>query len=217
MSTIFLILNYLLCILYLNLNHCFIQQKNLTIWRYKMNKNMIGAFMCTLMIAIVPISVGTMFNQKQIEKTTQLNTIQNGQIPEEIIQYGNDWPLPNKDYSNTRATSNSGIDSTNVANLTLAWSYQIPGVGGSGGAASNPLILGNTVYLQDLKGNVVALDFQTGNVLWSKIYNSPGIVGPNGPGVGYGKIFVAKDLYNVTALDMNTGAEMFFMHQVVLE
>lgn len=132
-----------------------------------------------------------------------------GQVPNEIIQYAHDWPLANKDYSNTRATTDSSISSTNVASLTLAWSYTIQGIGPYGGAASTPLIANNTIYFQDLKANVIALDLQTGSVKWSKIYNDSQIVGPNGPAIGYGKVFVAKDLYNITALNMNTGTEIW--------
>ncbi|VVB60262.1 Outer membrane protein assembly factor BamB [uncultured archaeon] len=137
------------------------------------------------------------------------NTASEGQVPPEIIQYQGDWPLANKDYQNTRATKDSTITSSNVASLSLAWSYAIQGIGAYGGAASTPLIVGNTVFFQDLKGNVVALNRQTGNVIWTKWYNDSAIVGPDGPAVGYGMIYVAKDLYNITALDMSTGAEVW--------
>src|SRR5690606_34663662 len=40
-------------------------------------------------------------------------------------------------------------------------------------------------------------------------YNVAEVVGPNGPAVGWGKVFVAKDLYNVTALDAGTGEEVW--------
>jgi len=137
------------------------------------------------------------------------NPAAEGQIPNEIIQYAHDWPLANKDYENTRATTDSTITSTNVAGLTLAWSYAIQGIGPYGGATSNPLIVNNTVYFQDFKANVIALDLQTGSVKWSKIYNDSQIVGPNGPAIGYGKVFAAKDLYNITALDMSSGDELW--------
>jgi outer membrane protein assembly factor BamB len=132
-----------------------------------------------------------------------------GQVPPEILQYQGDWPMANKDYQNTRATKDSTITSSNVASLSVAWSYPIQGIGAYGGAASNPLIVGNTVFFQDLQGNVVALDRQTGNVLWTKWYNNSAIVGPDGPAVGYGNVYVAKDLYNITALNMSTGVEVW--------
>ncbi len=132
-----------------------------------------------------------------------------GQIPPEILQYQGDWPLANKDYQNTRATKDSTINSSNVASLSLAWSYAIQGIGAYGGAASNPLIIGDTVVFQDLKGNVVTLNRQTGNVIWTKWYNESAIVGPDGPAVGYGNVYIAKDLYNITALNLSTGNEVW--------
>jgi len=137
------------------------------------------------------------------------NPSSEGQTPPELVQYQGDWPMANKDYQNTRATKNSTITSSNVATLTVAWSYPIQGIGGFGGAASTPLIVGNNVFFQDLQGNVVALDRQTGNVLWTKWYNNSAIEGPNGPAVGYNKIYIAKDPYNITALSMSTGMEMW--------
>lgn len=130
-------------------------------------------------------------------------------VPPEAVEYAKDWPMPNHDYSNTRATMDAKIDSGNINSLGVAWSFKIPGIGGSGGAASNPIIQENTVYFQDLKGNVFALDLQTGSVKWNKTYNSSGIEGPNGPAVGWGKVFVAKDLYNMTALNASSGEELW--------
>lgn len=138
-----------------------------------------------------------------------LSVLQAGEreIPAEVADYAKDWPLPNKDYENTRATIDSEISSENVANLKTAWSFPIPGISAFGAAASNPIIMGDRVYLQDLQCNVFALNLETGEPIWSKFYNVTGVVGPNGPAVGRGKVFVAKDLYNVTALDAETGEE----------
>jgi outer membrane protein assembly factor BamB len=132
-----------------------------------------------------------------------------GPIPPEVADHAGDWPLPNKDYANTRATVDSSINSENVSDLGVAWSFSIPGIGAYGAASSNPIIAGDVVYFQDLKCNVFALDLETGEVRWSKFYNVSAVVGPNGPAVGWGKVFVAKDLYNVTALDAGTGEEVW--------
>jgi len=56
---------------------------------------------------------------------------------------------------------------------------------------------------------VFALDLDTGEPIWSKFYNVSDILGPNGPAVGLGKVFVAKDLYNISALDAETGEEIW--------
>lgn len=132
-----------------------------------------------------------------------------GPVPPEVADNAEDWPLPNKDYESTRATFNSAISSENVSDLKVAWSFPIPGMGAYGAAASNPIIVGDAVYFQDLRCNVFALDLETGELRWSKIYNLHDVVGPNGPAVGWGRVFVAKDLYNVTALDAETGEEIW--------
>lgn len=120
--------------------------------------------------------------------------------PPEIQKYAKDWPLANKDFSNTRASMDSTINSGNVSSLGIDWSFPIPGISEWGGAATNPLILGNTVYLQDLKSNVHAINIKTGKPLWSKTYNLDA-VGPAGPAVGWDKIFIPKGHYEVAALD----------------
>lgn len=71
-------------------------------------------------------------------------------VPPEVLKYASDWPLPNRDYGNTRATADSTINSSNAGGLGLAWFFRIPGVGAYGGAASTPIIMGDTVYFQDL-------------------------------------------------------------------
>ncbi|MDD5190974.1 MAG: PQQ-binding-like beta-propeller repeat protein, partial [Dehalococcoidales bacterium] len=129
-------------------------------------------------------------------------------IPPEITQYAKDWPLPNKDYGNTRATKDSGISSGNVANLGVAWSFPLVGQGIFGSASTMPIIMGNTVFVQDLGNNIFALDLTTGKVKWQKLYNESNI-GPNGIAVGYGKVFGSSDPFTIAGLDMTTGAEVW--------
>ncbi len=132
-----------------------------------------------------------------------------GKIPSEMSDYAADWPAPNRDYRNTRETLNSGISSRNVAGLSVAWEYRMKGIGKNGGGTTNPLILGNTVYFQDGRGNVVALDLGTGGVIWERDYDSAYIEGPNGPGIGYGMLFTQKDEWTTAALDLATGQEIW--------
>jgi len=122
-------------------------------------------------------------------------------VPKEVTKYEKDWPLANKDYSNSRASFDSNINSGNVSKLDLEWTFAIPGVSEWGAAATNPLILGNTVYLQDMKSNMHAIDLKTGKLLWTKEYNLDQ-AGPTGPAIAGGKIFVPKGHYEIAALDM---------------
>ena len=125
-------------------------------------------------------------------------------IPPEITQFAQDWPLPNKDYSNTRAVLDSPIDSSNVAGLQVAWSFPLE----PGQASSNPLVLGDTVYFQDLNSNVYALDKNSGQVIWQREYNQ-GNPGPNGPAVGWGKVFLVVGTSAVVALNATSGEEIW--------
>ncbi|HEX7475422.1 MAG TPA: PQQ-binding-like beta-propeller repeat protein [Dehalococcoidales bacterium] len=123
-------------------------------------------------------------------------------VPPEVTQYAKDWPLPNKDYNNSRATTDSTITSANVGTLGVAWASPIPGSFFFGAATTMPIIMGNTVYYQDTDNNVIALDKTTGKTLWQKLYNTP-TIGPNGIAIGWGKIFAQADPYDMVALDMN--------------
>ena len=107
-------------------------------------------------------------------------------IPSEVAKNVGGWPMANHDYSNTRNYVGAGIDSTNVAKLGLAWSFPIKGISEWGAATTNPVILGNAVYFQDLKSNVYSVDLTTGKQNWMKEYNQD-IAGPNGLAVGWGK------------------------------
>ncbi len=129
-------------------------------------------------------------------------------VPPEVTQYAKDWPLPNRDYANTRATKDAAINSGNVNSLGVAWALPLPGQGIFGAASTTPIIMGDTVYFQDLGNNVFALDLATGAIKWQKLYNDTNI-GPNGIAVGWGKVFGSADPYNMAALDMNTGNQLW--------
>ncbi len=129
-------------------------------------------------------------------------------IPPEIAAHMDDWPLPNRDYANTRAVLTSTINSGNVDQLEVAWSFPIPGRAPYGAAASAPVIVAGVVYFQDLASNVFAIDLDSGEVLWERLYDN-GVIGPNGVGVGYGKVFAITSVDTFAALDMATGQEIW--------
>lgn len=129
-------------------------------------------------------------------------------IPPEVAQNQDEWPLANRDYGNTRATMDAVINAANVGDLELAWSFDIPAEATFGAAASGPLIIDGTVYFQDLESNVFAIDLDTGDVRWERMYGDA-VTGPNGPAVGYGNVFVVSDTNEFAALDMETGEEVW--------
>jgi len=157
---------------------------------YSFKKTIKITLICFLLITLVFLISSSIISCK---KTSD--------IPPEILKYSKDWPVSNKDYANTRETLDSKISLSNVTTLGIAWEFDIEGVGEWGAAATNPLILGDTVYLQDLKSNVYSIDLNTGILKWKKEYNLDAY-GPNGPAVGWDKIFVQKGHYEIAALDM---------------
>ena len=119
-----------------------------------------------------------------------------------------DWPQANHDLANTRIAVGSPISSSNVKQLCVNWSVKVTGVSQFGAIATAPIVVGNTVYFQDLKSNVYAVDLGTGKPVWQKTYNAPAL-GPNGVGYENGKVFVTSDDHTVAALDAKTGNELW--------
>jgi outer membrane protein assembly factor BamB len=117
----------------------------------------------------------------------------------------------NVDLASTRAVK-SKIDSGNVAQLEEAWSIPVKGTGVYGSYASTPVIVNGVVYSQDLESNVEAVDLESGDVLWSKKFESPSH-GPNGLAVADGHVYGAT-ASEAFALDQATGKQVW---QVALE
>src|SRR5207302_6098719 len=102
----------------------------------------------------------------------------------------------------------SSISSGNVGQLGTAWTFGVIGVSSHGALATSPVVVNGTVYLQDLQSNVYAIDLQTGTLKWQKLYTATNL-GPNGPAVDGGKVFVESNVQTVAALDATTGAEVW--------
>ena len=126
-----------------------------------------------------------------------------GALPPDAAAFSQQWPAFNLDLANTRATTASRIDSTNVASLKPTWRFKLTGEGAFGTFASTPIVLGRTIFLQDLASNVYALDRSTGAVEWKHLFKRPS-VGPNGVAYGYDKLFGATDT-SAFALDPTNG------------
>jgi outer membrane protein assembly factor BamB len=126
-----------------------------------------------------------------------------GQPPPEWAANAGSWPAHNYDLSNTRATTQTPINSQTVSKLHVKWRFAFKGSSGFGAFASTPIVVNGTVYLQDLNSNVYALDRSTGKLEWQHKLNRPS-VGPNGVAYGYGRLYGATET-NAFALDPRTG------------
>lgn len=86
---------------------------------------------------------------------------------------GGDWPSINGDPSNTRnQPDETGIGVDDVAGLAPVWSFDGASVGATGGMRSTPVVSGRCLYLGlgqgylGDRGDVVALDAETGELIW---------------------------------------------------
>ncbi|HEY8744064.1 MAG TPA: PQQ-binding-like beta-propeller repeat protein, partial [Chloroflexota bacterium] len=127
--------------------------------------------------------------------------------PMEDIAYAKEWPSPNGDLYNTRV-AHATISSANVAQLAVAWTLPLKGTGASGADVANPVVATGIAYLQDGASNVMAVQYSTGNVLWSHMYNSPAY-GPNGVTIADGRIY-GLTATGVFALDAKTGRQLWY-------
>ena len=119
----------------------------------------------------------------------------------ELTSAAHEWPSANRDLAGSRATFDSGIDTGSVGRLGIAWSYALEPTGSSNGAAAtNPLIVGDTVYVADLDSDIHAIDLQTGARRWRIKHDNP-VFGPNGVAVGWGRVFASVGGATIEAYD----------------
>src|SRR5580698_6677217 len=98
------------------------------------------------------------------------------------------WALPAGNLAGTRAAPGSAITAANVSHLSVSWRFAPADKERYGLFASTPLIDGDTVYVQDLRSNVFALDRATGKVRWVRRFGAIND-GPNGLALGAGRIY----------------------------
>jgi outer membrane protein assembly factor BamB/plastocyanin len=130
-------------------------------------------------------------------------------VPPEIEEFANDWPMWQADFAATRNAVGSTIDSSNVAELGVAWEFKLGASSPFGAMTSNPVVQGDRIYLIDNTGTMQALNRETGEVIW-KVENNVSTLGPNGVAVGYGILIgVLGDTAEVVALNAEDGSEIW--------
>jgi outer membrane protein assembly factor BamB len=134
----------------------------------------------------------------------------NGTPPPELAENAaTGWPAHNWDLSNSRANLQTDINSSNVKSLEKKWSFKLSYSGAFGAFTSNPIVLNDTVYIEDPDSNVYALDESTGKLKWAHRYRSvTPSGGPNGVAYGYGLLYGATE-NRLFALDPSTGKQMW--------
>jgi outer membrane protein assembly factor BamB len=118
------------------------------------------------------------------------------------------WTSANGGSSNQRATSATLLDARTIPRLRVLWRFRLPRSATAFGAiTANPIIAGNTVYLQDSSSSVYALDARTGVLRWRLAIAAPND-GPNGLTFSGSRLYSATDT-TAFAIDPATGHELW--------
>ncbi len=121
------------------------------------------------------------------------------------------WTLPNSDLAGTRAASGSAIDAGSVARLSVRWRFRfVARPSFSGIFASTPVADRDTIYVQDLRSNVFALDRGTGALRWARRFRARND-GPNGLAMDSKRVYGATDS-DAFALSASTGEVLWHRH-----
>lgn len=128
-----------------------------------------------------------------------------GLNPETLLQpLGSSWPTYNGDYSGRRFSSLSQINSGNVRNLALAWTYDTGGVP----IKATPLMANGVLYFT-VPDHAWAVDARTGRLLWKWDNKSRGgtHIGSRGMAMYENWLFFVTPDDFLVSLDATTGKE----------
>ncbi|HWV35932.1 MAG TPA: PQQ-binding-like beta-propeller repeat protein [Thermomicrobiales bacterium] len=132
-------------------------------------------------------------------------------IPPEFTAAETNWPAENYDLKSTRHVQGSSISSQNIDQLGQAWTLPVTVSAPYGALVSNPVIAGDTLFIQDAQSNVYAVNKETGEKVWTNTYDTAvPSGGPNGIGLGYGNAyFTLGGPAIVVAVKQDTGEELW--------
>ncbi len=117
---------------------------------------------------------------------------------------------PNVDPSNSRHPGGP-IDSSSVSGLRVAWTRPLTSSPTSetfGTFSFSPAVGNGVIYTQDPHSNVLAIDLENGERLWTKQYGMKVTQGPNGVVVAAGRVYGATPS-SAFALDQKTGKQLW--------
>ncbi|MBB6093483.1 outer membrane protein assembly factor BamB/poly(3-hydroxybutyrate) depolymerase [Povalibacter uvarum] len=108
------------------------------------------------------------------------------------------WPMFGKGYENTRATSDTGISTANIATLSVVRRTT------DGGITGTPTVVDGVAYYSDFSGYVKAVRVSDGVVLW-RVRPQTTMLSPS-PFVTADTVYVAGNNSYVYALNRTNGA-----------
>ena len=118
------------------------------------------------------------------------------------------WTSANRSVASPRAVAATTLDARTIPRLRVRWRFRLhANVTAFGAMTSNPIIRGNTVYLQDSTSSVYALDARSGAMRWKHSLDAPND-GPNGLAVSGSRLYGATDT-TAFALDATTGRRLW--------
>jgi alcohol dehydrogenase (cytochrome c) len=119
------------------------------------------------------------------------------------------WILPAGDYSGNRQIKEKEIGPSNVDQMQVAWTFNIPQ---NGPIEASPIVWNGTIYITSNRDDVYAIDAKTGNLKWRYNPNPEQLTGfPRNRGVAIydGKLFIGMINGHLAALDAETGKELW--------
>jgi len=125
-------------------------------------------------------------------------------------QDANNWIMAPRDYSSTRFSPLTRINTTNVKRLVPVWSFSF---GVLDAQNTTPLVLDGVMYVTASHGRIFAVDARTGRQIWSYTHALPeGIgkmlccdLGNRGAALYQDKVYYTTPDAHVIALDRETG------------
>ncbi|MEE2637581.1 MAG: PQQ-binding-like beta-propeller repeat protein [Acidobacteriota bacterium] len=155
----------------------------------------VGGAMCVATVALAMGAMGTADAQER-GRTTQHSS-----LPQIVAGSQTDWPLHNLDIRGTRFADIDEIDTENVNDLALAWSF-------AAGAANSitqatPLVVDGVMYV-NAGATLFALNAITGEQIWTTSLNDNLEARGRGPSYGDGRLY-AMGGASMYATDAKTG------------
>jgi PQQ-dependent dehydrogenase (methanol/ethanol family) len=131
-----------------------------------------------------------------------------------------DWPSHGLDYAETRFSRLTQIDTGNVKDLGLVWSYDLES---NRGVEATPLVVDGVMYVTASWSIVHAVDVRTGKRLWTfdpQVDRAGGYKGccdvvNRGVALWQGMVFVASYDGRLFGLDAATGAERWVVDTII--
>jgi alcohol dehydrogenase (cytochrome c) len=122
---------------------------------------------------------------------------------------GTSWTFANGSLDSRRAATATRLDAQTIPQLKVRWRFRLHAGddAGFGAITSNPVIRGNTVYVQDSTSSVYALDVRNGALRWKDTIKAPND-GPNGVSISGSRVYGATDT-TVFALDAASGERLW--------